>query len=436
MSVHSEFTISGGTPLRGHVRVPGDKGISHRALVIAAMADGESTITGLARGRDVAATRAALTELGVDVRDADRDGSCAVRAKGIDALREPETVVDCENSGTTLRMLAGLVAGRPFLTILTGDASLLRRPMRRITDPLRTLGAHVDGRADGAYPPLVVRGGDLHGADISLAVASGQVKTALALAGMQAHGTTTIREPAPSRDHTERMLTALGVDLRRIDERTIEVRADAPTPFDLDVPGDPSSAAFLIAAAAIVPDSNLVIEDLLLNPGRLGFVDVLRRMGARITVRERGERLGEPVGDVEVESAPLTGTVVECAEPFVDEIPAIAVAAAFADGPTEIHNLAELRVKESDRVATVLDLLDRLGVSTESLPDGLVVQGGSPRAATFESHGDHRLALAAATAAVATPGRSVIRGWDAVGVSYPEYADDLAHLRGTSERDR
>jgi 3-phosphoshikimate 1-carboxyvinyltransferase len=430
----TEVTIAGPRPLRGTLRVPGDKGISHRALLFAAMASGRSTIRGLADGDDVHRTRVAVDRLGVLVKESQsRDaaaGTVTVQSAGGGGLREPDTVIDCGNSGTTMRTLSGLVAGRPFLSVLTGDSSLLTRPMGRVVRPLRALGAHVDGRADGELAPLVVRGGDLTGRRCELDVASAQVKTALVLAGLQADGTTEVVEPAPSRDHTERMLSALGAPVTRVDDRTTRVQRGAPTPFELDVPGDPSSAALFAVAACITPGSVIVIEDLCLNPLRLGFVDALRSMGARIDIEQTDERLGEPVGQLTVEASPLAGAPITPDEGMIDEIPVLAVAAAFADGITEIRGIAELRVKESDRINTIEQELTQMGVGVEAHADALTIQGGQPRPALFKSHGDHRIALAVAVAANAIAGESTVRGWHSVAVSYPRFAEDLAALAG------
>jgi 3-phosphoshikimate 1-carboxyvinyltransferase len=297
------------------------------------------------------------------------------------------------------------------------------------------MGAHLDGRMGGTRPPLVVRGGELTGCEHRLEVASAQVKTAIVLAGLQAGGTTEVTEPAPSRDHTERMLAALGAPVQRVDERAVRVTAGAPSPFEFDVPGDPSSAAFWVVAATITPGSELVVEGVALNPTRIGFVDVLVRMGARIELVATAERLGEPVGELRVTSAPLHGTTVEGAEiPWViDEIPVLAVAAACAEGITEFRDAAELRVKESDRIATVSELLDSLGVGVEHGTDRLVVRGGRLHAGTVDSHGDHRIAMAGAVAATATEGATRVRGWRSVATSYPEFGDHLALLTGGTE---
>jgi 3-phosphoshikimate 1-carboxyvinyltransferase len=430
MSVPADLSLDGPHALRGRLRVPGDKGMSHRALLFAAMADGRSRITGLAGGADVFRTRRALTQLGV--RSTIAGSAVTVDGGGVDAFTEPASIVDCGNSGTTIRLLSGLLAGRDFLSVLTGDDSLVQRPMARVIQPLRAMGAHLDGRADGTLPPVVIRGGRLVGTTHQLAVASAQVKTALILAGLQAGGTTEIAEPASSRDHTERMLGALGAPVVRVDERVVRVTAGGPAPLDFDVPGDPSSAAFWVVAATITPGSELVVEDVALNPTRIAFVDVLARMGASIEVVSTGERLGEPVGELRVVAAPLRGTTVAGGEiPWViDEIPALAVAAAFADGVTEFRDAGELRVKESDRIRTVGDLVGRLGVGVESGADHLVVRGGRPVAAQFDSHGDHRVAMAGAVAANALEGASLVHDWRAVVSSYPEFTQDLATLTG------
>jgi 3-phosphoshikimate 1-carboxyvinyltransferase len=419
-------SIVGGRPLRGRIRLPGEKGMSHRALIFAALAEGDTTIAGLAPGDDVARTLGALGALGVRVTHS--GGHTIVAGAGVGGLREPTGEIDCGNSGTTLRLLAGLVAGRPFRTVLTGDESLRSRPMARVAIPLREMGAQVEGRDGGALAPLTIRGGGLVGRQLTLERPSGQVKTALVLAGLQADGTTEIVEPGPSRDHTERMLAALGAPVEHVDDRTVRVTRGAPRAFELALPGDPSSAAFLIVAATLTPGSEVVIDDLLLNPGRIEFIDVLRRMGASIDVEQLDERLGEPVGRVSVCAASLHATTVSCSEPIIDEVPVLAVAAAFADGITEFRDAAELRVKESDRIESVVELLVALGISAEPRLDGLVVRGGRPLEGSVRSHGDHRIALAGAVAAIAVDGVSTVNGWSAVSVSYPGFLDDLEHL--------
>ena len=424
----TELTLTGGRPLRGRLRVPGCKGISHRALLFAAIADGRSEIRGVADGADVASTVACLDRLGVRIRS--EGNAITVRGGGFAGLREPAAVLDCANSGTTMRMLAGLVAGRNFLSVLVGDESLSTRPMRRVLDPLAAMGARVDGRDGGTLAPLTIRGGDLHGVRHELATASGQVKTALLLAGLQAEGVTEVLEPAPSRDHSERMLAALGVPLVRLDPARVRVEAGRPEPFALDVPGDASSAAFFVVAACIVVGSELVIEHVNLNPARIGYVEVLQRMGARIEVTVTGEQVGEPVGDISITAAPLHGTDIVGNESIIDELPVLAIAAAFAHGVTTVSGAAELAVKESNRIGTVEQELTQLGIGVEARSDGWVIHGGAPRGALLKSHGDHRIAMAAAVAGLAAEGETTVRGFGATAVSYPEFAVDLESVLG------
>jgi 3-phosphoshikimate 1-carboxyvinyltransferase len=430
MSAASEVVVGGARPLRGRLRVPGDKSISHRALLFAALAEGRSTIAGLAPGADVAATRSCLELLGLRVK-----GSLerlTIASNGVDGLREPDAVLDCQNSGTAMRVLAGLLAGRSFLSVLDGDASLRGRPMARIVEPLRAMGAAIDGRADGTLAPLVVRGGGLVGQLHRPSVASAQVKSALILAGLQAAGATEIVEPIASRDHTERMLAALGAPVTTTADGAVNVVAGAPGAFELEIPGDPSSAAFFVVAACITAGSEIVLEDVALNPSRLAFVSVLQRMGADIDVEQRTVRIGEPVGDIAVRAAALHGTTISAEEiPSVqDEIPVLAVAAAFAEGVTDIRGAAELRVKESDRIGTVQQELGQLGIAVESRPDGLMIRGGRPQAALLKGHGDHRIAMAAAVAGHAIESDSTVRGWSIVDVSYPDFLADFATLCG------
>ncbi len=423
VTVPNELTLVGGRPLRGTLGLPGCKGISHRALLFAAMAEGRSVLRGLADGADVGATASCLDALGVRLRNA--DGAVTVGGSGFAGLREPAGVLDCGNSGTTMRMLAGLLSGREFLTVLTGDESLSARPMGRVLEPLRAMGARVDGREGATLAPIVVRGGALQGVRHDLPTASGQVKTALVLAGLQAEGVTEIREPEPSRDHTERMLGALGVTLARPDARTVRVEAGQPEPFELTVPGDASSAAFFVVAATIVPGSDLTLTDVSLNPGRIAYVDVLRRMGAQIEVTITGRQVGEPVGDIHVVASALAATDIGGDEAIIDELPVLAIAAAFAEGVTTIHDAAELAVKESNRIGTVEQELTQLGIGVEPRPDGLVIRGGAPVGAVLKSHSDHRVAMAAAVAGLAAAGETTIRGFAVTAVSYPGFAADL-----------
>ena len=423
------LVVRGPATLQGTVRVPGDKSVSHRALLLAALADGTSLVRGLSDGDDVARTRLAVAALGAAVEHlADgtvRVGGCAGR------FSEPAGVVDVGNSGTGIRLLAGIAASQSFLTVLAGDESIARRPMDRVTRPLRLMGASIDGRDGGRLAPLVVRGGGLAGIDYASPVASAQVKSAILLAGLGADGETIVREPARSRAHTEEMLAACGADIEvDAEHATVRLRPSVLEPHDWDVPGDPSQAAFWIATAAALPGAEVVVEDLYLGPARDGFLDVLVRMGADLDV----DRVA---GRVAVRGARLRGTEIAPAEVpgLVDEVPALAVAAALASGTTRFRGVAELRVKESDRVATVSSELAELGVDVGATADELVVRGGSPlRPGRCHSHGDHRIAMAMATAALAAPGESVIEGMAAVVTSYPGFVEDLARLTGGSGR--
>ena len=359
----SRLRIEGGRPLRGTVRVPGDKSISHRALLLAALAEGISVVRGLSTGADVAGTAAAVRAMGAIV-----EGDLVTGGRS--RLHEPAGVVDVGNSGTTIRLLAGLCAGFDWLTVLAGDASIARRPMDRVADPLRRMGARVDGRDGGRLPPITVRGGGLQGIDYEMPVASAQVKSAILLAGLSAEGETVVRESTPTRAHTEEMLVAAGVDVEVVDG-TITLRPGPLHPFELDVPGDPSQAAFWVVAACIVPGSEVVVDDVYLGPARAGFLDVLAAMGADV------ERVGER--SLRARYSPdLHGTTVEGHQVpgLIDEIPVLAVAAAVADGTTTFEGAGELRLKESDRVATIVSELSALGATVEPTDDGLVVKGG------------------------------------------------------------
>ncbi len=421
----TSLRLSGGRPLKGRIRVPGDKSISHRALLLAARAEGTSIVRGLSDGDDVVRTRAAIEALGVEV-----DGDRIVG--GADRLHEPATVLDVGNSGTGMRLLAGYCSAFDWLTVLAGDASLSQRPMDRVVEPLRAMGAAVDGRDGGHYPPLVIRGGQLRGIDYRPPVASAQVKGAVLLAGLGAEGETVIREPVATRTHTEDMLAACGADVDvtvgQGGEHVVRLRPSTLTPLVVDVPGDPSQAAFWVVAACIVPDSDVVVEDVYVGRGRTGFLDVLARMGADLEVGE---------GAIRARHGPLQGTDVGPAEvpSLIDEIPVLAVAAAAAETPTLIGGAAELRVKESDRIATVADGLRAFGVSLETKADGFVVHGGAHlHGGQADAAGDHRVAMAMAVAALAADGESVVEGWESVATSYPGFEADLATLRGEAWR--
>jgi 3-phosphoshikimate 1-carboxyvinyltransferase len=415
------FTVQGGASLRGRVQVPGDKSISHRALMLAARAEGTSRIRGLSDGDDVARTAAAMAAMGAGL-----DGETVAGGR----LHEPGTVIDVGNSGTGIRLLAGLCAGLPWLTVLTGDESIASRPMDRIAAPLRQMGASIDGRAGGRLAPLVIRGGGIHGIDYTSPVASAQVKSAVLLAGLAAEGETVVREQIATRSHTEEMLIECGADItvHRVGPGlVVRLRPSRLRPLDIEVPGDPSQAAFWVVAAVITPGSDVVVENVYVGPGRAGFIDVLLRMGARIELENRRGQ----VADIRARHSSLTATAVGGQEipSLVDEIPALAVAASVAEGTTTFREAGELRVKETDRVASITSELAALGARVESLADGLVVQGGPPSSGgRANSHGDHRIAMAMAVAGLAGTGTTVIAGWEAVATSYPAFGEHLAAL--------
>jgi 3-phosphoshikimate 1-carboxyvinyltransferase len=413
------FEIEGGGPLRGSVRVPGDKSISHRALLLAARANGRSRIEGLSNGKDVRHTAAAIKAMGARIRGGVVTGG---------ALHEPERVIDVGNSGTTIRLLAGYCAAFPWLTVLEGDASIAGRPMDRVAAPLRAMGARIDGRDGGARTPLVVRGGGLHGIDYTPPMASAQVKSALLLAGLEANGETVVREPVRTRAHSEEMLAMAGADIAVEDDgHTVRIRPSALDPFELRVPGDPSQAAFWAIAGLVVPGSELVVEEIYLGPARTGFVDVLQRMGGDLRV----ESISASAGRLHVRASSLQGTEIDGDEiPSLDEVPALAVAAALAEGETVIRNAADLRVKESDRIAAMTDGLRRLGATVEATADGLRIKGPAHLVGTtVDSHGDHRVAMALAVAGLVATGVTRIEGWQAVATSYPSFAEDLRACR-------
>ncbi|GAC1537702.1 MAG: 3-phosphoshikimate 1-carboxyvinyltransferase [Acidimicrobiales bacterium] len=419
--------------------MPGDKSVSHRALLLAALAEGASVVRGLSDGDDVRRTAAAMAAHGATLTlGAAADPGSRLPLTGIptvrivggrSVLRESHEPIDVGNSGTGIRLLAGWAASFPWLTVLYGDRFIARRPMGRIVDPLVAMGARVDGRDHGRFPPLSVRGGGLRGIDYTLPVASAQVKSALLLAGLGADGTTTVREPAPIRAHTEEMLAACGADVHTGEGgAVVSVRRSTLTPFELTVPGDPSQAAYWIVAASIVPNSDVTIEGVYVGRARAGFLDVLRRMGADIELT----MVDETTADIRARTAPLVGTVVEGDEVpgLIDEIPILAVAAACAEGLTEFRDAAELAVKETDRIATVTAALTAMGVASEGRPDGLTVRGsGLVHGAVVDSHGDHRIAMAGAVAALIADAPTRVEGWGAVDTSYPTFLDDLDRLR-------
>ena len=441
-SVRKRYRVRRGGPLRGTVRVPGDKSIGHRSLIFGALARGTSRVTGLSEGLDNAATRQAFRSMGVEIESA--KGTTAIRGVGLRGLRMPTDVIDCGNSGTTMRLLAGLLSGQRFGARMVGDASLTRRPLGRVIEPLRARGAHIAGtkgeKPDELYPPIsiapLVEGEALRGIEYAMPVASAQVKSALLLSGLYAEGPTILEEPVLSRDHTERMMLALGVPLQTAGA-SVALQPDADwsggwDPFDWHVPGDPSSAAFPLLAAAMVPESQVRVEDVCVNPTRTGLFDWVRLTGGNIAHRPSGHGAGdEPMAELTVAYGAIRGAVAggELIVRMIDEIPAICALAATAHGPTEIRDAAELRVKESDRIATMAQTLRAFGVPCEELPDGMLISGGTTlRGARIDSKGDHRIAMSATLLGLVADGETQIDGAEAVDTSFPGFVSLLRSL--------
>jgi 3-phosphoshikimate 1-carboxyvinyltransferase len=412
--------------IRGHIAVPGDKSISHRAVLLGAIAEDGTQVRGFGRSADTESTIAAVRALGVTVEDEDVD-SLRVEGVGLRGLRPPAEPIDCGNSGTTLRLLAGLLAGQEGRFELTGDDSLRRRPVDRVAEPLAQMGAELESTE--GRPPLQIRGDELRGIRYELPVASAQVKSCVLLAGLYARGRTTVLEPVPTRDHTERMLAAAGAPVTRRPGRVSVGPAEGLRLGAVSVPGDFSAAAPFIVAATLLPGSELTVHDVGLNPTRTGLLDVLERMGARVTMFHRRSSGGEPVGDIEVQSAELTATAVRAEEipRLVDELPLFALAAASAHGNSRVEGARELRVKETDRIETVTTSLHDLGIRITARDDGFGVRGvpSRPRGGGMRSHGDHRIAMLGAIAGLVSRGGVELEDPEAVAVSFPGFFELL-----------
>ncbi|HOT91687.1 MAG TPA: 3-phosphoshikimate 1-carboxyvinyltransferase [Anaerolineae bacterium] len=457
----SRLIVSPGSPLRGQARVPGDKSISHRALMLGALADGVSHIAGFLPGGDCLATLGCMRALGVEIEVNGLNGNLSVSSvesvdiiihgRGLRGLHAPGAPLDCVRSGTTMRLLAGILAGQDFDSILSGDPQLLRRPMRRVVEPLRALGADIHD-TDG-HGPLVIHGKQLHGGELTLTVASAQVKSALLLAGLFADMPVTVHQPGPSRDHTERMLKAqvngkwqmangesanqrIGESALVINGLTVMLNPSAIehlAPLNMTVPGDISSAAFPLVAALLVPDSEITLTGININWTRTGLLDVLAAMGAEITLTNEDTQGGEPVADLTVRTASLRGTEIggDIVVRMIDEFPILAVAATQARGTTLVRDAHELRVKETDRIATVVEELRKLGASIEPREDGFIVNGPTQlRGAVVDSHGDHRLGMALAVAGLIAEGETVIEGAERITDSFPGFVSIMQGLGG------
>ncbi len=434
----TSLTITPGRPLRGTITVPGDKSLTHRAIILTALAEGTSTISDYCRGEDCLNTMKALQNLGIPITHTPDE--MTVCGKGFWGLTEPNSPIDCGNSGTGIRLLTGLLAGQDFFSVLTGDESIRRRPMGRVVKPLRQMGAVIGGRKGGELAPLAITGSGLQAIDYTSSVASAQIKSSLLLAGLYAQGKTRYKEPSLSRDHTERMFQFLGIPLTR-EHGTLVLQGRPAVGWHgvhIAIPGDFSAAAFFMVGAAIVPGSDVTLRQVGMNPTRTGLMDVMRKMGADIEVLNQREEAGEPVGDLRVRSASLKGVTIgaELIPKTIDEFPVLCVAAAVADGDTVISGAEELRVKESDRIATMSGELRAMGALVEERTDGMVIrglgQGGEngrlKASSSAQSHGDHRVAMSLAIGGLTAEQSMTIADTGCVDTSFPNFKEALAQL--------
>ena len=422
-------TSSASQPLRGTVEVVGDKSITHRAFILGALAQGETQVSGHCLGEDCLNTLRVVRALGIPVEEVGSD--LRILGKGLWGFTEPSNILDCGNSGTGMRLLAGVLAAQDFFSVLTGDGSLRSRPMGRVVNPLRTMGALITGRKAGEYAPLAITGKQLKGCEYTSPVASAQVKSAVLLAGLLAEGSTTVTEPMVSRDHTERMLRYLGVDINIHDTTVGLAGRHSFSGKPLSVPGDLSAAAFFLVAATIVPHSELSLPNIGVNPARTGILEVLISMGADIQITNQREVSGEPVADLVVKSSKLHGVSVgpDLVPKTIDEFPILCVAAAAAEGETRVMGAQELRVKETDRIRAMATELSRLGIPIEETPDGLCITGGAPfRGAECQSYGDHRVAMSLAVAGLIAESPIRIDETDCIETSFPGFKGKLLDL--------
>ncbi|PFD43960.1 3-phosphoshikimate 1-carboxyvinyltransferase [Bacillus cereus] len=415
--------------LNGEIVVPGDKSISHRAVMFGAIAEGTTRVSNFLLGEDCLSTIACFQKLGVKIEQSGND--VTIYGKGLENLQEPKEVLDVGNSGTTIRLMLGILSNTPFHSTIIGDESIGKRPMKRVTDPLSKMHAQIDGRENGQYTPLSIRGGRVKGIHYHAPVASAQVKSAVLLAGLQGEGVTTVTEPMQSRDHTERMLRAFGCTVE-VNERTVSLQGGQQLKgTEIKVPGDISSAAFFLVAGAIVQNSKLVLKNVGLNPTRTGILDVLTKMGARISIDNIRNEEFEPCGDITIETSKLKGIEIggSLIPRLIDEIPVIALLATQAERITVIKDAEELKVKETNRIDTVVDELGKLGAKIEATPDGMIIYGKQDlKGNTVNSHGDHRIGMMLAIASCIVNGEVKIENSDAVAVSYPNFFEQLAAL--------
>lgn len=424
-----DYQVDAGGVLTGRLRVAADKSISHRSVMLGALADGVTHVTGLLEGEDVLCTLAAFRAMGVMAKGPDQ-GRLTIQGVGLHGLRPPAHPLDMGNSGTAMRLMAGILAGQAFDSVLTGDESLSKRPMKRVSEPLGHMGARID-TDEGGRPPLRIHGRQkLHGIDYRMPVASAQVKSSLLLAGLYADGETAVTEPAPTRDHTERMLRGFGYDVQVTGARISVNGGGKLTACDIDVPADISSAAFFLVGAAISQGSELVLEHVGINPTRIGVINILKLMGADLNIENARTVGGEPVAELRVRGSNLKGIrIPEDQVPLaIDEFPALFIAAACAQGETKLTGAHELRVKESDRIAVMAAGLKRLGIAVEETPDGIIIQGGTLSGGEVVSNGDHRIAMAFAMSALRASGPVIIRDCKNVATSFPDFVPQAARV--------
>lgn len=426
MAMSLQTKING---LNGVITVPGDKSISHRSIMFGAIANGETTVTNFLLGEDCLSTISCFRKLGVRIEE--QGDRIIVHGQGIEGLMEPSQVLDVGNSGTTIRLLSGILSGRPFHSTLIGDESIAKRPMTRVTKPLSLMGAKIDGRNKGDYTPLSIRGGGLKAIHYTLPIASAQVKSALLFAGLQADGETVISEPAKSRDHTEQMIRQFGGAVTT-DGMTVKIKGgQILTGTNVHVPGDISSAAFFLVAGAIVPNSEITLKNVGLNQTRSGIIDVMKQMGADLTILPYGDQDFEPAGDIIIRSSQLRGTTIEgdLIPRLIDEIPVLALLATQAEGITIIKDAEELKVKETNRIDTVVNELRKLGANIEATDDGMIIHGPSHlTGGDVTSFGDHRIGMMLAVAALIADGEVTLTKPKAISVSYPGFFEDIKEL--------
>jgi 3-phosphoshikimate 1-carboxyvinyltransferase len=415
--------------LSGEIEIPGDKSISHRSVMFGSIAHGVTRVTNFLPGDDCLSTISCFRKLGVTIDE--HENELIINGNGFDGLKEPNGALDVGNSGTTIRLLLGILAGRPFFSALTGDESIGKRPMTRVTEPLAKMGAQIDGRKNGSFTPVAIRGGRLNPIHYQLPVASAQVKSALILAGLQAGGESTIIEKEETRDHTERMIRKFGGEIRK-DKKVIKVNGGQKLKAaNIHVPGDISSAAFFLVAGAIVPGSEIVLKNVGLNPTRTGIIEVMKSMGADLEIIQHRDASFEPTGDIVIKGSNLKGTVVagELIPKLIDEIPIIALLATQAEGETIIKDAAELKVKETNRIDTVVGELKKLGAVIKATDDGMIIHGRSKLSGgTVSSHGDHRIGMMLAIAALVSQVDVELKNPQAIDVSYPNFFNHLKSL--------